>query len=59
MLQNPPRRADDNMGAIFQRTQLRPKGHAATQGEQLNVWDNARQSAYLFAYLVSKFPGRA
>jgi len=59
VVHDPPRRADHDVGTVFQAGNLRPHGAAATQGQHLDVVGAARQAAYFLAHLVGQFAGRA
>jgi len=53
------RGADDDVCAVFQRTDLRAERHAAAQGQHLDVVFGAGQTADFLGNLVSQFAGRA
>ena len=59
MVEEAARRADHDMGTMFQRTELGPEGNAAAEGQDLDVIGKTGQAAQLFADLIGQFPGRA
>ena len=59
MILNTPRRADNNMRPMLQRTLLRPERLATTQQHQLDIGGTASQSAQLFTHLIGQLTRRA
>ena len=59
VLLDTPRSADDNVGAVFQRGDLRAEGHAAAQGQDLDVVFGTGQAADFLGDLVGQLTGRA
>ncbi|MNE30336.1 hypothetical protein D3C80_1238440 [compost metagenome] len=59
VFEDAPRGADDDMRAMLQRADLRAEGHAAAQGQHLDVVGAARQQADFLGHLVGQFAGRA
>ncbi len=59
VLLNAARRADDDVRTMFQRADLRTKGHAAAQGQDLDVVFGASQTTDFLGDLVGQFAGRA
>src|SRR5690606_39818737 len=58
MLKDPARRANDNMRAMFQRSQLWAQRCAAAEYQELHVLHLAGQTSQFLAHLVGKLPGR-
>ena len=52
-------RADHNVGAVLQGTDLRPEGHAAAQRKDLDVVNGPRQLTQFTRYLICQFTSRA
>jgi hypothetical protein len=59
VLLDAPRGADDDVCAVFQRSDLRAEGHAAAQGQDLDVVFGARQTTNFLGDLVGQLTGRA
>ena len=59
VIHDAPRRADHDMGAVFQAGDLRPHGAAAAQRQHLDVVGATRQAADFLAHLVGQFARRA
>ncbi len=59
VLLHAPRCADDDVGTMLQRADLRAEGHTATQGQYLDVVGGARQTADLLGDLVGQLACRA
>ncbi|MNF62933.1 hypothetical protein D3C84_446190 [compost metagenome] len=53
------RGADDDVRAVFQRSDLRAEGHAAAQGQDLDVVFGTGQATDFLGDLVSQLAGRA
>ncbi|MCY1524601.1 hypothetical protein D9M68_595420 [compost metagenome] len=53
------RGADHHVRAVLQRADLRAEGHAATQGQHLDVVGGAGQAADFLGDLVGQLAGRA
>ena len=56
---NPARRADDDVGALFQRRCLRAEGNATAECHDLDIAHAAGQLAQLIGDLARQFAGRA
>ncbi len=52
-------RADDDVGAVFEESDLRAEGHAAAQGQDLDVVFGAGQATDFLGDLVGQLTGRA
>ena len=59
VIQDAARRADDDVGSHLQRRRLRADRHAAAQGHDPEVRNEARQAPHLGAHLVRQLAGRA
>ena len=59
VLLDTPRGADDDVGAVLQGSDLRAEGHAAAQGQDLDVVFGTGQAPDFLGHLVGQLAGRA